>query len=297
MLSWLTDFLSLEALIQLCESELTINSIAPVGQTTALYPDVLKKNLNMSLKPKQAVTEAQQGNDLAWLNDVLRYPSLSGAHPALLELACHCSGLVVLEHNKLPESAMAHLTPGETQRAASMSQRRRQGFLGVRLGIKLLARSLCPALDRIPAHELHTLDEEASLPALPQFSGSDDYQISASHNAELTVVAISTHVFGIDIEDRAAQAWRGRNFFMHPSEQELAQNSPLGPKNAALRVWSSKEAAAKAFNLGLVQAAQDVCLITIDDRTSIAEYQNERCDLYHFAVDKNLISVLTKQSS
>lgn len=233
-------------------------------------------------------------HDLAWMQEIILHPMPSGGHPALLELARHCSGLIVLEHEKLPEDLQEYLTMKEAQRADRMGIRRRQGFLAVRLGLKVLARYFCPGLQNIPANELHTLGDESPRPRLPNFIGSENYYVSASHNNHLTVVAASTNVFGIDVEDRAAQTWRGRNFFMHASEQEMARQFPLGPEKAALRVWSTKETAAKAFDSDLSQAIWDVCLAGIGDRTSTAEHKNGKYDVHHFTVNDHLITILFK---
>ncbi len=257
----------------------------------------------MSYKQKRQITEAgnaaahiplgdARGHDLAWLNDVLLFPRESVAHPSLLELARHCCGLVILDHRKLPESAMSVLTRAERQRAKFMGLKRRQSFLGVRLGLKLLARYLCPELARVPSLGLHTLDAETARPILPAFAGSDVYRVSASHDPELTVVAASTNVFGIDAESRSAQAWRGRRFFMHPWEIEMAQDFFLGPEEAALRIWSSKEAVAKAFSVGLGQTAQDASLSAISEKTSHITYQNNKWDVKHFKITNSLISLL-----
>lgn len=238
-----------------------------------------------------------QEHDLAWMQDMLLHPRPSGGLTALRELAGRCSGLVVLKHNKLPEDLQEYLTIGEAQRATRMGPRRRHGFLAVRLGLKLIARFLCTDLDNVPASSLHTIEDDSVLPKLPVFDGSDSYTVSASHNAELTVVAVSTNVFGIDVENRAVQAWRGRNFFMNVAEQELARQFPLGPEKAALRVWSSKEAAAKAFNVDLGSAAQNVCLTKIGDLISDAKCKNQKFDVLHYEINDNLITILLKCAS
>jgi phosphopantetheinyl transferase len=232
-------------------------------------------------------------HDLAWMQNVLLHPMPLGGHPALIEASKLCSCLIVLEHKKLPEDLQEYITKDETHRADRMGARRRQGFLAVRLGLKLLARFLYPDLQNVPANKLRTLEYESPRPRLPEFIGSDQYCVSASHNNHLTVVAASSNLIGIDVEDRASKAWRGRSFFMNASEQEMAQQFPPGPEKAALRVWSAKEAAAKAFNLDLGQALWDVRLTAIDDKTSAALYQNHECVIHHFEVDDNLVSILT----
>ena len=257
----------------------------------------------MSYKQKRQITEDGNiashirlgdawGYDLAWLKDVLLFPRESDAHPSSLELARHCCGLVILDHRNLPESAMSLLTRPERQRTKFMGLKRRRSFLGVRLGLKLLARHLCPDLARVAPSGLHTLDADTALPILPAFAGSDDYRVSASHDPELTVVAASTKVFGIDAESRSVQAWRGRKFFMHPREIKMAQDFSLGPEEAALRIWSSKEAVAKAFSVGLGLAAQDASLAAIGEKTSHITYQNNKWDVQHFKIINSLISLL-----
>jgi phosphopantetheinyl transferase len=233
-------------------------------------------------------------HDLAWMQDVLLHPKPSGDHPALIEANKLCSGLIVLEHRKLPEDLQEYLTPDETHRADRMGARRRQGFLAVRLGLKLLARFLFPDMQKIPANKLQTLDDESPRPNLPEFAGSEKYTVSASHNKHLTVVAASINSFGIDVEDRAAQAWRGRNFFMSALEQEMARQFSLGPEKAALRVWSCKEATAKAYNIDLNQAVWRVHLKKIGEITSLAKYKSGKNDVYHFAVNECLITILFK---
>jgi phosphopantetheinyl transferase len=235
-------------------------------------------------------------HDLAWMQDVLLHPKPSGGHPALMEASKLCSGLIVLEHKKFPEDLQEYLTPDETHRADRMGTRRRQAFLAVRLGLKLMARFLCTDLQKVPANKLHTLDHESPRPRLPEFSGSDQFRVSASHNNHLTVVGASTDPFGIDIEDRAAQAWRGRNFFMNASEQKMAQQFPLGPEKAALRVWSCKEAAAKANSIEFSRAAHDVFLTAVGDGFSFAKYQGYKLEAHHLEVVNNLLTILTKSA-
>lgn len=76
--------------------------------------------------------------------------------------------------------------------------------------------------------------------------------VSISHSRQFAALLLapsttSLRGIGIDIEAWSDRAWRVREKFLSPWEQTLLMSMPLPPQQAAVVLWTCKEAAFKAF--------------------------------------------------
>jgi phosphopantetheinyl transferase (holo-ACP synthase) len=115
-----------------------------------------------------------------------------------------------------------------------------------------------------------------------------------AHDGRFVVAAASGHSIGIDVEPLNSRALRSAGIYMAESEIELLTQSaphppeagnpePLDKAAKALRVWSVKEAVAKALNIPLAEAWQRVAVTRIkagqsrfrmdSNRSGIARHQ------------------------
>lgn len=76
--------------------------------------------------------------------------------------------------------------------------------------------------------------------------------VSISHSRQFAALLLapsttSLRGIGVDIETWSDRAWRVREKFLSPWEQTLLMSMPLPPQQAAMVLWTCKEAAFKAF--------------------------------------------------
>lgn len=124
---------------------------------------------------------------------------------------------------------------------AQQSATRRRERLAVRL---LLAQEDGPAA-RI------AYDAEGR----PDLRSAQAHLVSISHSRQFAALLLApspalVRGIGVDIETWSDRAWRVRTKFLLPQEQTLLLSLPLPPQQAAVVLWTCKEAAFKAFAPG-----------------------------------------------
>jgi phosphopantetheinyl transferase (holo-ACP synthase) len=69
---------------------------------------------------------------------------------------------------------------------------------------------------------------------------------------------------GVDVAKISSRAYRCRRLFMKPSELALGLPDTIGDQEAALRIWSVKEAASKVLNLTLADAWEQIEVLALE---------------------------------
>ena len=82
---------------------------------------------------------------------------------------------------------------------------------------------------------------------------------------------------------------------MNKDEVALARQSPLEDQKAALRIWSIKEAAAKAFGIGLAETWQLVSVTRLGDRQSSFAMGGRNLPALHAVVDSHIVTLVVEQ--
>ncbi len=99
---------------------------------------------------------------------------------------------------------------------------------------------------------------------------------------------------GIDVEQITAKALKNRRLFTDKSEAALTRCFSEGEAAAALRVWSAKEAAAKALDIPLAQAWDRVKATALGlNKSQLQVAGLGTCSVIHDTVDDHLFTLLT----
>ena len=198
--------------------------------------------------------------------------------------------LSVVELASLPPFAENILTTGEKIRWQGLGSKRKTSFLGARTALKQLSRQLGLAGLVDEAASLHTLAADQLRPALAGSSGH--MQCSAAHDDRLAAAVAAEERVGLDVEKISHQAVQGRGLFMSESEQSLLGKAGMDQKAAATRVWTIKEAAAKALDLTLPEAWQKVEVTTIGINFSLAAMDGQALKVRHMEIDDHVLSIM-----
>jgi len=180
-------------------------------------------------------------------------------------------------------------TQREAARAVRMGPRRRRGFTAARVALKRLARQLDLVKENKPDRTIETLGPDDVRPCLAE-SG---IYCSVSHSAGLVVAVAHRHPIGVDLEMVSEKAIRTRRLFMSPREDALVSLSALGPGRTATRVWTTKEAAAKALGLHLFQAIREVEVVRVGEEDGLMRYQGKAYPVRHGEGNGYVITLIT----
>jgi phosphopantetheinyl transferase len=180
-------------------------------------------------------------------------------------------------------------TSREAARATRMGLRRRKGFTAARVALKKLARQLDLVEENRPDRTIETLGPDDVRPCLAE-SG---IYCSVSHSAGLVVAVAHRHPIGVDLEMVSEKAIRTRRLFMSPREDALVSLSALGPGRTATRVWTTKEAAAKALGLHLFQAIREVEVVRVGEEDGLMRYQGKAYPVRHGEGNGYVITLIT----
>jgi phosphopantetheinyl transferase (holo-ACP synthase) len=138
--------------------------------------------------------------------------------------------------------------------------------------------------------DIETVDDDMVRPCCYAPDVSRLEYVSASHDRRYAVAVAGECGVGVDVETMAEVLWRGRHIYMSESEQRLVSRSNLGKLESAVRIWSAKEATAKAFNLELVDAWRRVTVLHVGEKRSTAEIQDVLHDVLHNEQDGHVFS-------
>ncbi len=201
------------------------------------------------------------------------------------------AGRVLVAREAITGFAGHALSAGEKRRLRPMVPTRAQGYLSARLALKRLSRQLSGPDDRRPATEIETVAEDGRSPQCPLADGSRPW-CSVSHDRRFTVAVVAEHPVGVDVEPLSEKALGAPDLFMDATEQALIDASALGRSAAALRVWSVKEAAAKAARCDLADAWQRVRVREITTVASRLIMDGQALTAYHGMLADHLFTLL-----
>jgi phosphopantetheinyl transferase len=92
------------------------------------------------------------------------------------------------------------------------------------------------------AHEIVTVSADLMCPCCIQTDDASAVSCSASHDDRFAVAVASDSAVGVDVEKISTRLLKSQRLYMSEKEQALVQESPLGEIEAAVRIWSIKEA-------------------------------------------------------
>ncbi len=200
----------------------------------------------------------------------------------------------IIEHGGVAPFADQALSPLELERYRPMVAKRKNSFIAARLALKRLSRELSsPAAPRSPC-EINTVQADSPRPACPVRARSKLPFCSVSHDSRFAIAVAADKPVGIDVEQISDKALRNRNLFADKSETALTIHFTDGEAAAALRIWSAKEAVAKALDLPLSQAWDRVKLTALGLNASRLQVEGLGTrKVIHDTVDGHLFTLLT----
>jgi phosphopantetheinyl transferase len=193
----------------------------------------------------------------------------------LAGLKKRCLDLSVIELDAVAAFAPQGLSELENKRFQRMQQRRKRSYLGARMALKRLSRKLSDGMPQTPSHAIHTHDADGARPRCASPADGVSLFCSASHSRRFAAAAAAKAPVGIDVETVTDRAVRCSSIFMSETEQRLLHRTTLGRPQTAVRIWSAKEAVAKAKKIPLAEAwhrteitavEADVSRLAIDGR-------------------------------
>jgi phosphopantetheinyl transferase len=217
----------------------------------------------------------------------------------LSEIGEQCLGLAVVELDAVAPFADRALTLLEKERFEKMGPRRRKSYLAARLALKRLFRRCRDQGFSVPAQAIETVCKNAPLPLCSALDGAagPDLQCSVSHDRRLAVAVAHTGKVGVDVEEVTYKTLKSKNIYMNEDEMKLVRRSFLKDQEAALRVWSIKEAAAKRFGINLAQAWHFVSVTDLGDRQSCFAMGGRKRTAHHAMLDSHLVTLVLGQQA
>lgn len=190
------------------------------------------------------------------------------SEPALSGWTDLCHEIVLLDRRHLAPFAHRTLTEAEARRLEKMGEKRRNGYISGRLACKRLWRKLSPDDTQTPASAIETIAADRRQPVLPPLKNGPSLRCSVSHDQDFCIAVAHNQPVGVDLEKITSRCLRCAHLFMNASEQILLNTTAMDKAAAALRIWSIKEAAAKALNIILAQAWEQITVTTLGENQS-----------------------------
>ena len=222
--------------------------------------------------------------------DGFRQPTQVGP---LASLRSRLSGLVLLERNAVAAFAAAALSENEKARLTPMTPDRARGYLSARLALKRLSRNLSGDGDARQSRGIETVAENGQAPQCPLADGRLPF-CAVSHDRRFTLAVAAERPVGVDVEPLSEKPLGATHLYMDADEQALVNQSPLGRANGALRIWSAKEAAAKALGIDLAESWERLRVRDIAiDFSTIEMVDGNRLAADHATIEGHLFTLLT----
>lgn len=203
-------------------------------------------------------------------------------------------GLTIIESDAVAPFAIRTLTSGEKKRFEKQGRMRQKSYLAGRLALKRLYRR-CRGEDWSTAADcIETVQCDSPLPCCKSADAVSDANLhcSLSHDRRLAVAVAGSEPVGIDIERIFDNALESAQIYMHPDERQQVLDNALGEEEAAVRIWSIKEAAAKIFGMNLAEAWHQVRVTRIGRESSRFEMDGSTHEAYHAQVDEHVVSLI-----
>lgn len=176
------------------------------------------------------------------------------------------------------------LTPRERRMWCAMVERRQRSFLGSRIALKELTRNLDPAGCPADPRHIDTVADDGIRPRCHDTGKA----VAVAHDARWVIAMAGEHPIGVDVEPITEQAFRLMEMFLDDVEQDLVG----GCRETATRMWTIKEAAAKALSVDLPIAWDRVRVEASSPSTSAVRVDGDPVDAWHEVIDGHVFTVL-----
>jgi phosphopantetheinyl transferase len=207
-----------------------------------------------------------------------------------------CRQLAVIELKALAPYAPAALSPLETPRLEKMAPRRKQSFLSARIALKRLSRRLRGDDHHIAPETITTICDDLIKPCCPTGDPLPGVYCSVSHDARFAIAVAADHPVGVDVEVVCSTPVKCAGIYMSDPEKALMRRSDLGQPQAAARIWSLKEAVAKATGMDLAAAWRRAQVSSIGEVESRFDLEDKgACIAMHATQGKHLLTLFCQK--
>jgi phosphopantetheinyl transferase len=197
--------------------------------------------------------------------------------------------MVILDRETLSPEGNHRFTPRELAKSLRMGPQRQKSFTASRIALKNLSRQLGLVKEKRSDCAIETLGPDDQRPCL----ADSGVYCSVSHSSRFVVAVAHGHPVGVDIEEVSNKILRIEHLFLSPGEQKLLSQTALDFNRAATRVWSIKEAAAKALGLHLFQAIREVEVIKMEKEKTTIRVQEKTYLGNHGEGEGQVIALVT----
>ena len=209
------------------------------------------------------------------------------------QLQKYCRAVSLIEMKTLLPFAEKTLSEREQKRYRKMADKRRRSYLAARLACKHLSRTLSGNDMHTAAHEIVTVSADLMRPCCTQTDDASAVSCSASHDDRFAVAVASDSAVGVDVEKISTRLLKSQRLYMSEKEQALVQESSLGAMEAAVRIWSIKEAVAKALGITLAHSWNRVEVKAIDRHESRFHIgEKDFCAAVHGVVGQHVFTLV-----
>ena len=210
------------------------------------------------------------------------------------QLQKYCRAVSLIEMKTLLPFAEKTLSEHEQKRYRKMGEKRRRSYLAVRLACKRLARTLSGNDRHTTAPEITTVCSDLMRPCCPSTLGPSSVSCSASHDDRFAVAVASDSAVGVDVEKISTRLLKSQRLYMSEQEQALVQESPLSEIEAAVRIWSIKEAVAKALGITLAHSWNQVQVKAIGQHESRCQIgEKDFCAAVHGVAGEHVFTIVS----
>ena len=207
----------------------------------------------------------------------------------------YCRAFSLIELKTLLPFAEKTLSEHEQKRYRKMGEKRKRSYLAVRLACKRLSRTLSGNDRHTTAPEITTVCSDLMRPCCPSTVDRSPVSCSASHDDRFAVAVASDSAVGVDVEKISTRLLKSQRLYMSEKEQALAQESPLGAMEAAVRIWSIKEAVAKALGITLAHSWNRVEVKAIGQHESRCQIgEKDFCAAVHGVVGQHVFTLVSR---
>ena len=206
-----------------------------------------------------------------------------------------CRTLSIIELKTVTPYAAKTLSGHEQNRFQKMGDKRAQSYLAARLACKRLSRTLSGNDMHTAAPDITTVCADRVRPCCPHTDGPLPLSCSVSHDERFAVAVASDSPMGVDVEKMSTRLMKSRRLYMNKKEQALVQESQLGEIEAAVRIWSIKEAVAKALDISLADSWNRVQIRAVGHSESSFQIDDsDPCTGFHDTVGQHVITLVCR---
>lgn len=212
--------------------------------------------------------------------------------PYLAAFKKHCEDFSLIEIDTIFPFAKTAFSKREAGRFDQLGSRRKISYSASRIALKRLGRKLFDTENQIDSTQIETLAKDSEHPACFTPVQTKGICATTSHNDRFVIAVASKRRIGVDVEKPSTRMIRGMRLFMNDSEKSVVSGSGMEQLSAVARVWTLKEAAAKALDLPLASARSRVIVKKIGAANSRAEVDGDLVKAYHETIDDHLFTII-----